>query len=134
MDFIVSIFDWISGAGASVMMPIIIALLGIIMGAGVGKSVRGGLMVGVGLLGLGLATGLMGTMADAVAAMSARFGLTLSTIDVGWPAAAAIAMATKVGALIIPLCLFVNIIMIVVGATQTVDIEIWNYWHFDFTG
>ncbi|MCF0110989.1 MAG: PTS sugar transporter subunit IIC [Erysipelotrichaceae bacterium] len=134
MDFIVSIFDWISGAGASVMMPIIIALLGIIMGAGVGKSVRGGLMVGVGLLGLGLATGLMGTMADAVAAMSARFGLTLSTIDVGWPAAAAIAMATKVGALIIPLCLFVNIIMIVVGATQTVDIDIWNYWHFAFTG
>ena len=97
MQVILDIFNYISGLGSSVVMPIIIALIGIIMGAGFGKSIRGGLMVGVGLLGLGLATGLMGTMADAVAAMSARFGLTLGTIDVGWPAAAAIAMATQVG-------------------------------------
>ena len=134
MDFIIKIFNYISGLGASVVMPIIIALIGIIMGAGVGKSIRGGLMVGVGLLGLSLATGLMGTMADAVAAMSARFGLSLATIDVGWPAAAAIAMATDIGAMIIPVCLAVNVVMILVGATQTVDIDIWNYWHFAFTG
>ena len=83
MDFLVKIFGIISGAGSTVVMPIIIALIGIIMGAGVGKSIRGGLMVGVGLMGLSLTTGLMGTMADAVAAMSARFGLSLSTIDIG---------------------------------------------------
>lgn len=134
MQVILDIFNYISGLGSSVVMPIIIALIGIIMGAGFGKSIRGGLMVGVGLLGLGLATGLMGTMADAVAAMSARFGLTLGTIDVGWPAAAAIAMATQVGAMIIPVCLLVNVVMILIGATQTVDIDIWNYWHFAFTG
>lgn len=134
MDFIVSIFNTISGAGSTVVMPIIIALIGIIMGAGVGKSIRGGLMVGVGLMGLSLATGLMGTMANAVASMSARFGLSLSTIDIGWPAAAAIGNATTVGTLIIPVCLLVNIVLLVVGATQTADIDIWNYWHFAFTG
>lgn len=134
MDFIVNVFNTISGAGSTVVMPIIIALIGIIMGAGVGKSIRGGLMVGVGLMGLSLATGLMGTMADAVASMSARFGLSLSTIDIGWPAAAAIGNATTVGTLIIPVCLLVNIILLVVGATQTADIDIWNYWHFAFTG
>ena len=134
MDFIVSIFGAISGAGNTVVMPIIIALIGIIMGAGVGKSIRGGLMVGVGLMGLSLATGLMGTMAEAVAAMSTRFGLSLSTIDIGWPAAAAIGNATTVGTLIIPVCLLVNIILLVIGATQTADSDIWNSWHFAFTG
>ena len=134
MDFIVNIFSTISAAGSSVVMPIIIALIGIIMGAGVGKSIRGGLMVGVGLMGLSLATGLMGTMADAVASMSSRFGLSLSTIDIGWPAAAAIGNATTVGTLIIPVALLVNIVLLVVGVTQTADIDIWNYWHFAFTG
>ena len=134
MDFIVNIFSAISGAGSTVVMPIIIALIGICMGAGVGKSIRGGLMVGVGLLGLSLTTGLMGTMADAVASMSARFGLSLSTIDIGWPAAAAIGNATTVGTLIIPVCLAVNIVLLLIGATQTADIDIWNYWHFAFTG
>ena len=134
MDFIVSIFGAISGAGSTVVMPIIIALIGIAMGAGVGKSIRGGLMVGVGLMGLSLSTGLMGTMAEAVASMSARFGLSLSTIDIGWPAAAAIGNATTVGTIIIPVCLAVNIVLLLVGATQTADIDIWNYWHFAFTG
>lgn len=134
MNFIVSIFNTISGAGSTVVMPIIIALIGIIMGAGVGKSIRGGLMVGVGLMGLSLSTGLMGEMAAAVSSMSARFGLSLSTIDIGWPAAAAIGNATTVGTLIIPVCLAVNVVLLLVGATQTADIDIWNYWHFAFTG
>lgn len=134
MDFIISVFGNIASAGSYVVMPIILALIGIIMGAGVGNSIRGGLMVGVGLMGLGLTTGLMGEMAAAVAAMSSRFGLSLSTIDIGWPAAAAIANATTVGSMIIPVCLLVNIVLLVIGCTQTADIDIWNYWHFAFTG
>jgi PTS system galactitol-specific IIC component len=39
-------------------------------------------------------------------------GLQLDVIDVGWPAAAAIAFASRVGALVIPIGLAVNIIML----------------------
>lgn len=134
MDFILKVFAFISDCGPSVMMPIMIATLGILMGAGIGKSIRGGLTVGVGIIGLNLSTGLMGFLAKAVAQMSANFGLSLATVDIGWPAAAAIAFATKVGALIIPVCLLVNIIMIVTKTTQTINIDIWNFWHFAFTG
>jgi PTS system galactitol-specific IIC component len=76
----------------------------------------------------------MGFLATAVGQMSTNFGLSLSTVDIGWPAAAAIAFATKVGALIIPVCLVVNILMILTKTTQTVNIDIWNFWHFAFTG
>ncbi len=134
MKFILEFFAFIKGCGASVMMPIIIALLGILMGAGMGKSIRGGLTVGVGIIGLSLSTGLMTYLSDAVAQMSANYNLSLATIDIGWPAAAAIAFATDVGTFIIPVCLAVNIIMILTSTTQTVNIDIWNYWHFAFTG
>ena len=66
--------------------------------------------------------------------MCARYGLALDVVDVGWPAAAAIAFASNVGTFIIPLGLAVNIIMIVTQTTQTVDVDIWDYWHFAFTG
>ncbi len=134
METILKFFNFIQSAGNVVMMPIIITLIGLVLGAGFGKSVRGGLTVGVGLIGLNLATGLLSNLATAAATMSANYGLSLQTVDIGWPAAAAAAFATNVGAFIIPVCLLVNIIMIVTSTTQTVDIDVWNYWHFAFTG
>lgn len=135
MDFILNIFSTINDLGATVVMPFIIAIMGIIVGTGVGKAIRAGLTVGVGFIGLNLVTGLMGQfLAPAVTTMCARFGLSLSVIDVGWPAAAAIAFGTQVGSYIIPVCLLVNIVMILTGTTQTIDVDIWDYWHFAFTG
>nr|WP_251865546.1 PTS transporter subunit IIC [Enterococcus malodoratus] len=78
---------------------------------------------------------LLGTsLSPAVQAMVDRYGLSLSTIDVGWPASAAIAMGSTVGLIIIPLGLLVNIVMLLTNTTQTVDVDIWDYWHFAFTG
>ncbi|GHV77998.1 PTS galactitol transporter subunit IIC [Spirochaetia bacterium] len=128
-------FGFVSSLGASVVMPIIIFIMGVCLKAGVGKSLRAGLTVGVGFIGLNLVIGMMGSnLGPAVVEMSERFGLSLSIIDVGWPAAAAIAFASRVGAIIIPVCLAVNILMLLTNTTQTIDIDIWDYWHFAFTG
>lgn len=62
--------------------------------------------------------------------MVTRYGLALNIIDVGWPAAAAMTWASPVAAFMIPICMVVNIIMLVTKATNVVDIDIWNYWHF----
>ena len=52
----------------------------------------------------------------------------------GWPAAAAVAYNTAVGAFIIPVCLGVNLLMLFTKTTRTVNIDLWNYWHFAFIG
>ena len=52
----------------------------------------------------------------------------------GWPAAASVAYNTAVGAFIIPVCLGVNILMLITKTTRTVNIDLWNYWHFAFIG
>lgn len=136
MDALVAFFGGVSSLGVSVVMPIVLTILGVAFGAGVGKSLKAGLTVGIGFIGLNLVIGqLMGTdLSQAVSAMVARFGLELSVLDVGWPAASAIAMGSVVGIIIIPLGLLVNIIMLLTNTTQTADVDIWNYWHFAFTG
>ncbi len=136
MDAIITFFQQLQSMGATVVMPLILTLLGLLFGVSFGKSLKAGITVGVGFLGLTLVIGsLMGAeLSEAVVAMVSRFGLELSVIDVGWPSASAIALGSLVGAIIIPLGLLVNVIMLFTKTTQTIDIDIWNYWHFAFTG
>ena len=129
------ILNYIVDLGPQVMMPIIITIFGLILGAKFGKALRAGLTVGVGFIGLNLVIGLLGgSLGPAAQEMVTRLGLNLTVIDVGWPAAAAIAFASRVGALIIPIGLVVNIVMLLTNTTQTLDIDIWDFWHFAFTG
>ena len=135
MQFVLDFFEVIRQLGASVMMPIIILIMGLVLGAGLGKSLRAGLTVGVGFIGLNLVIGALGSnLVPAITAIVANYGLKLSIIDVGWPSAAAIAFASTVGMLIIPVGLVVNIVMLLTNTTQTVNVDIWDYWHFAFTG
>ena len=76
MDAILSVFSFIQGLGVSVMMPILLTILGCAFGAGFGKSLRAGLTVGIGFIGLNLViNSLLGTtLAPAASDMVARFG------------------------------------------------------------
>ncbi|WCJ52769.1 PTS sugar transporter subunit IIC [Lentilactobacillus buchneri] len=64
---------------------------------------------------------------------AAYFSTRLSGSKV-WPAASAVAFGTQVGAIIIPLGLGINILMLLTKTTQTLNIDLWNYWHFAFIG
>lgn len=133
---IINFFDFVQGLGVSVMMAIVISLLGMAFGTGVGKSIRAGLTVGVGFIGLNLVINeLLGiSLGPAVQEMIVRYGLELEAIDIGWPATAAIAFGSTVGIIIIPLGLAVNVVMLLTNTTQTVNVDIWDYWHFAFAG
>ena len=127
--------NYIMSLGASVMMPIIFLILGLCIGMGFGKSLVSGLKVGVGFVGLSVVTQLLSdNIGPAVNAMVKTYHLHLYTLDIGWPAASQVAFATSVGAIIIPLGLLVNIICLLIGATKTLNIDLWNYWHFAFIG
>ncbi|MDI3257672.1 MAG: PTS transporter subunit IIC [Kyrpidia sp.] len=130
-----SVIQYILDLGASVMIPIMILLIGIILGQRPGKAFRSGLTVGIGFVGINLVIGLLtNNLGPAAQAMVKHLGLHLSIIDVGWPATAAIAFGSTVGSLAIPIGLIVNIAMLLLGLTKTLDIDLWNYWHIAFTG
>jgi PTS system galactitol-specific IIC component len=129
------VFAYVIGLGASVMMPVIFTILGTLIGIKFSKALKSGLLVGVGFVGLGVVTALLtSNLGPALKGMVAIYDLKLAYFDLGWPAAAAVAYSTAVGAFIIPVCLGVNLIMLVTGTTRTVNIDLWNYWHFAFIG
>ncbi len=129
------VFEYIIGLGAAVMMPIIFTILGVCIGIKFSKALKSGLLVGVGFVGLSVVTSLLtSTLGPALNSIVDIYDLKLKVFDMGWPAAASVAYNTSVGALIIPVCLGVNILMLLTRTTRTVNIDLWNYWHFAFIG
>ena len=129
------VFSYIIGLGAAVMMPVIFTILGICIGIKPTKALKSGLLVGVGFVGLSVITGLLtSALGPALSKVVEIYGLQLKVFDMGWPAAASVAYNTAVGALIIPVCLGVNLLMLLTKTTRTVNIDLWNYWHFAFIG
>lgn len=130
-----SVFSYIISLGAAVMMPVIFTILGVCIGIKFGDALKSGLKVGVGFIGLSIVTSLLtSALGPALDTVVDIYDLQLRVFDMGWPAAAAVAYNTAVGAFIIPVCLGVNILMLLTQTTRTVNIDLWNYWHFAFIG
>lgn len=135
MGFFGDVINYIIDMGASAMLPLVIAILSIIVGVKIGKAVRAGLMVGVGFVGLGLIVDMMNAnLGPAAQQMSKNFGLSLKVVDLGWPGMSPITWASSIATVAIPVAIGVNIIMLVLKLTKTVNIDIWNIWHMTFTG
>lgn len=129
------VFSYIISLGASVMMPIIFTVIGLCIGMKFGQALKSGLYVGVGFVGLGVVTALLTTnFNDPLKAICDLYHLQLNVFDMGWPAAASVAYNTAVGALIIPICLGINVLMLLTKTTSTLNIDLWNYWHYAFIG
>lgn len=129
------IIDTILALGPTVVIPIILFVLSLAFKVPPGKAFRAALMIGVGFVGINLVIGLfcgeLGPVAKGIVEVT---GIKLEILDVGWPSAAAIAFGSLIGTLVIPICLAVNLLMLGLGLTKTIDIDLWNYWHFAFTG
>lgn len=135
MEFLSDAIKYIIDMGPSVMLPIVIAVLSICVGVKVGKSIRAGLMVGVGFVGLSLIVDMMNAaLGPAAQKMSENFGLSMSVVDIGWPGASPMTWASNIATVAIPIAILVNVIMLVFKLTKTVNIDIWNIWHMTFTG
>jgi PTS system galactitol-specific IIC component len=133
--FFTGLQDVLTKLGASVILPIIIFVLGLILGAKPGKAFRAGVTIGIAFVGINLVIGLMWTsLSDVAQAMVERTGVTLNVVDVGWPSAAAIAFGSSVGTFVIAIAIIVNIVMLFARLTKTLNIDVWNYWHFAFVG
>ena len=107
------VFAYIIGLGAAVMMPVIFTVLGVCIGIKPGDALKSGLKVGVGFVGLSIVTALLtSALGPALNTVVEIYHLQLHVFDMGWPAAASVAYNTAVGAFIIPVCLGVNILML----------------------
>ena len=128
MDAIKAVFDFISGLGNYVMIPLMITLVGLIVRLKFSKALKAGMTVGIGLIGMDMILNLLWTYISPVANVFVeKANLNLDTVDIGWSAAAGLAFSTVIGSFIIPFILVVNAILLVLKLTKTINIDIWNY-------
>ena len=133
--FLTTLKALIDGLGATIALPIIIFFVALVLGAKPGKAFRAGVVIGIAFIGINLVIGLMwGALSDVGQALVKNLGITRDVVDVGWPSAAAIAFGTKVGLWVIPIAILVNVVMLFLRWTKTLNVDIWNFWHFAFIG
>jgi PTS system galactitol-specific IIC component len=121
--------------GASVILPIIIFIMGLLLGMKVGKAFRSAMMIGIGFIGINIFIGFfIGAIAPATNAFVQNTGIQLDVLDVGFAAATVTGWGSPISLYFIPLGLAVNIALLVLRSTRTVDVDLWNYWIWGLAG
>jgi len=121
--------------GPAVMMPIILSLFALALRQGAARSLRAGLTIGVGFIGIGLVLKLLvDTVGPEARSFSSALGLKLDVLDVGWPVGSFASFASPIALVLIPAIFVLNVLMLLTRTTRTMDVDLWNYWHFIYTG
>lgn len=135
LTFLEGLQGWFNALGSFVLLPVFIFIFAIILGTKTGRAFRSAVVIGVAFVGINLVIGLMlGALANVSQAIVTNTGIQRDIVDVGWPSAAAIAFGSSVGLWVIPIALLVNVVMLVLRLTKTLNVDVWNFWHFAFAG
>ncbi len=134
MQVLFNAVQGIINLGAAAFLPIVLCIIGIIFKMDFWKALKSGLLVGIGFTGLNAVVSILINTISPVTDYYAATGSGFTIVDAGWPTLAGAAWATPFAAIIIPVCLILNIVLIKVKFTKTLNVDIWDYWHFMFTG
>ena len=132
MDTVVKVFQYITGLGIAVVVPLIIFLLGLLAKVKFSTAIRSALTIGVGFIGINLVVGLLiTTLIPVTTALAAATGLQFTTVDIGGIGFAGIHLATaEVLPFVYLFGILLNIVLLAIGFTKTLDVDMWNYHHF----
>ena len=135
LEFLQGLQGFIDALGSTVLLPVFIFVFAVILGTKVGRAFRSAVIIGIAFVGINLVINLMwGSLTDVSQAIVTNTGIERDVVDVGWPSAAAIAFGSSVGLWVIPIALAVNVVMLVLRLTKTLNVDVWNFWHFAFAG
>lgn len=118
-----------------VMLPVLMLAISLMIRVPFQQALRSSIALAAGFAGVFVAFHFfVSNINPAVQRISEYQNLHFSVLDVGWPPLAAITWASPIAALAIPVVLLTNVVMLAVGWTRTIYIDIWNYWHFSLVG
>ena len=120
--------------GAAVFLPIILFIIGLIVGLKPGKALSAGLMLGVALTGINLVVNYMSTtVGTAAQAFVTNTGIELTALDMGWAPALGLCWSWQYAFLMFPVQIGINVIMLILGWTKTLNVDMWNVANKIFT-
>lgn len=135
MIYITTAVDYILSLDSFVLIPLILLILALIIGMSFGQALKSAITVGIGFIGISLVFSFfIEQLSPAVNSLASNLGLAKSTLDVGWTPLALMTWDINFAALALVLILALNILMLVLRQTKTMNIDIFNFWHMMFVG
>ncbi len=135
IDLFNSIFQPIIDLGAAPMMFIVLSVFGILLKVKPSKAIEGGLKLAIALTGIGAIIDMLtGAFSQALQDFVKSTGIELTITDVGWAPLATITWGSPYTLFFLGVMVIVNIVMIVLKKTNTLDVDIFNIWHLSITG
>ncbi|EKT1599576.1 PTS galactitol transporter subunit IIC [Escherichia coli] len=130
MEMLKNLMETITGMGATAILPLVIFILGLVFRMKPGAAIKSGITVGIGFIGLGLVVGLLNSSLQPAIEYYSKVGSGFTVADIGWPAVGAAAWVAPFAALVIPVGIVLNLILVRLKLTKTLNVDIWNYMHF----
>ncbi|MCQ5129543.1 PTS galactitol transporter subunit IIC [Butyricicoccus faecihominis] len=128
LAFVKGISQALLNLNSFVLVPLFLLLMALIMGARFSKALRAALTVGVGFVGVATLTDLFFTvLAPVTQSMVEKWQLSLNVIDVGWGPFMSAIWALPMSLLMLPLFVVLNVVLLLIHFTDTLDIDLWNY-------
>ncbi|WP_219884422.1 PTS galactitol transporter subunit IIC [Orenia metallireducens] len=118
-----------------VMLPIVMFIVSLIIQIPIKQAMKHALTLGIGFIGIFMTLDhFVAKIAPVIEQVVEQTGSDLTVLDVGWPPLAAAAWSFKIAPILMVVFIVINIIMLWLKLTNTFNIDIWNFWHFLFTG
>lgn len=120
-------FQAILDIGAAVFLPIVIIILGLIVRMKFSKAFSAGLTLGVAFLGINLIIDfMMNSVGGAAQLFVKNTGIQLNALDLGWAPALGLCWQWQYAFLMFPVQIGINVIMLALGLTSTLNVDMWN--------
>ena len=134
MQMFQNLINWILGFGASVFVPIIMIIAGLIVKMKPKDAISAGLLLGIAFTGMSEVINFMrGAITPVAEAMIKATGVQLSIMDGGWTTMSVISWAWPYAFAMFPLQIGINILLLALGKTKTFNADLWNVWGKIFT-
>lgn len=129
------IFQPLIDLGGPAMMFIVLTLLSLVMRVKFTKALEGGIKLAIALTAMGgIISILTGAFTPALQEFVKSTGIELSVTDVGWAPLATITWGSVYTLYFLFILVVVNIIMLVLNKTDTLDVDIFDVWHLSIIG
>lgn len=130
LDSLLAFFQGFINLGAAVMLPVVIAILGIFFRMKVGQAIKSGLLVGIGFQGLVLAVNLLTTTISPVMEYYKSMGSGYDVLEIGFAALGGAAWTVPFAVFAIPAIVIINLVLVRLKITKVLNVDIWNFMHF----
>lgn len=129
------VFKPIIDFGAAPIMLIVLTLIAFTVGVNFFRALEGGIKLAIALTAIGSIINLLtNAFQPAVVAFVKATGLHLGTTDLGWAPLATITWGSPYTLFFLLIMVIVNIVMLTLKLTDTLDVDIFDIWHMSFTG